>query len=71
MIIIIFTEYVLFSSDVINLLFKYFRHKRRRERDHIYKLNCDEVQVFHELKDARQFILSYEVKNTLKFATFY
>ena len=31
--------------------------------DHIYKSNCDEVQVFHELKDAHQFISS--------FATFY
>ena len=41
------------------------------ERDHICKSNCDEVQVFHELEDAHQFISSYEVENTLKFATFY
>ena len=45
--------------------------KTKRERDHIYKSNCDEVQVFHELKDAHQFISSYEVENTLKFLTFY
>ena len=41
------------------------------ERDYIYKSNCDEVQVFDELKDAHQFVSSYEVENTLKFATFY
>ena len=35
-------------------------------RDHIHKSNCDEVQVFHALKDANQFISSYEVENTLK-----
>ena len=41
------------------------------ERDHIYKSNCDEVQVFDELKDAHQFLSSHEVENTRKFATFY
>ena len=36
------------------------------ERDHIYKSNCDEAQVFHELKGAHQLISSCEVENTLK-----
>ena len=45
--------------------------ERERERDRIYKSNCDKVQVSHELKYTYQFIPSYEVENTLKVATFY
>ena len=40
-------------------------------RDHIHKSNCDEVQVFHDLKGVHQFISSYEVEKTPNFATFY
>ena len=61
--------FVFFRRDKLTL--RSILDTKDEERDHIYKLNCDEVQVLHELKDAHQFILSYEVKNTLKFATFY
>ena len=56
-------------------MFSFFRHIELTCQDILDikdedKSTCDEVQVFHELKDTDQFISLYQVGNTPKFVTY-